>query len=74
VRLGASPRATLHIARLARTLAAFDGLDFVTPDHVQEIMVPALAHRIALEPHARFAGVTGERIVSDALAETPVPT
>lgn len=73
VRLGASPRATLHVARIARTLAAFDGLDFVTPDHVQEVAVGALAHRIALEPQARFAGATGERIVTDLIATLPVP-
>jgi MoxR-like ATPase len=73
VRLGASPRATLHIARVAQALAAFDGLAYVTPDHVQEIAVAALAHRVALEPQARFAGGTPERVVADVIARTLVP-
>lgn len=73
VRLGASPRATLHLARVAQALAAFDGLAFVTPDHVQEIAVAALAHRISLEPQARFAGTTAERVVADVIARVPVP-
>ena len=74
VRLGASPRATLHIARLAQALAACDGLEFVTPEHVQEIAVAALAHRVVLEPQAQFAGASGARVVGTLLESVALPT
>ena len=73
VRVGASPRATLHIARIAQVLAAFDGIDFVTPDHVREIAAASLAHRVALEPQAHVSGLTSERVVAEALARIPIP-
>src|SRR5213593_1312108 len=58
VQLGASPRASLALMKAAQALALFDGFDFVTPDQIQEIAVPVIAHRLALEPQAKFAGVS----------------
>ncbi|NED83673.1 ATPase, partial [Streptomyces sp. SID11233] len=46
LRLGASPRATLHLVRAARASAALAGRDFVLPDDVQHLAVPVLAHRL----------------------------
>ena len=73
VRLGASPRASLAVVKLAQALAHFDGMEFVTPDHVQEIAVEAIAHRLVLDPQRRFAGDTAQQVVEDILRTTPVP-
>ncbi|MBI2311128.1 MAG: MoxR family ATPase [Betaproteobacteria bacterium] len=74
IQLGASPRASLTLMKTAQALAAFDGLEFVTPDHVQEIAVDAIAHRLGLDPQARFSGVSATRIVQDILESVTVPT
>jgi MoxR-like ATPase len=73
VRLGASPRASLALMKLAQALAAFDGLDYVTPDHVQEIAIYTLAHRLVLDPQRRFAGESGEAVVAELVQRVPVP-
>jgi len=73
VQLGASPRASLALMKIGQALAAFDGLEFVTPDHVQEVAVPVIAHRLALEPQAKFSGVTTAGVVEEILKKVPVP-
>jgi MoxR-like ATPase len=73
VRLGASPRASLTLMKLAQALAAFDGDLFVTPDHVQEVAVEAIAHRLALDPQRRFAGESAEQLTRALVAALPVP-
>jgi len=74
VQLGASPRASLALMKAAQALALFDGEDFVTPEHVQEVAVAVIAHRLAVDPQARFSGVTATRIVEELLKAIPVPT
>jgi len=73
VQLGASPRASLALDRTARALALFDGTGFVTPDQVRELAVPVIAHRLVMEPQARFAGLTPRGVVEDVLKRIPVP-
>jgi MoxR-like ATPase len=73
VGLGASPRASLALMKAAQALAVVDGLDFVTPDHVQELAGPVIAHRMVVDSQARFSGETAERIVADILKRVPVP-
>jgi MoxR-like ATPase len=73
VRLGASPRASLAVMKLAQALAGFEGMEFVTPDHVQEIATEALAHRIVLDPQRRFAGDTAQQVVEEVVRAVPVP-
>jgi MoxR-like ATPase len=73
VQLGASPRASLALMKSGQALAVFDGLEFVTPDHIQEVAVPVIAHRLALEPQARFSGVTSAGVVEEILKKVPVP-
>ena len=73
IRLGASPRASLALQRLSQALALIDGEAFVTPDHVREIAVPALAHRVTLDSHAQFSGTSSEQVVADTLREVPLP-
>jgi len=73
VQLGASPRASLSLMKIAQTLALFDGREFVTPDHVQEMAVPVIAHRMVLDPQARFSGLTTRGIVEEILKKIPAP-
>src|SRR5881394_3802440 len=73
VQLGASPRASLALMKAAQALALFDGLDFVTPDQIQEMAVPVIAHRLALEPQAKFSGVCAAGVVAEVLKKMPVP-
>ena len=73
VQLGASPRASLTLMKLAQALALFDGQEFVTPENIQEIAVPVIAHRIVMEPQARFSGKSAEGIVEEVLKSVPVP-
>ena len=74
VQLGASPRAALSLTKAAQALALFDDLEFVTPEHIQELAVPVIAHRIMLDPQARFSGATARTIVEDVLKTIPVPS
>jgi MoxR-like ATPase len=73
VQLGASPRASLALMKTAQALALFDGLDFVTPEQIHALAVPVIAHRLALEPQARFAGRTSRMVVEDVIRKVPVP-
>jgi MoxR-like ATPase len=74
VQLGASPRASLALMKTAQALALFDNLDFVTPDQIQELAVPVLAHRLVMEPQARFSGLTARAVVEEIIQKTPVPS
>ncbi len=74
VQMGASPRASITLHQLARSLALFDGAGFVSPDLIQEIAPHVLAHRLALDPQARYAGTTGADVVREILGRIPVPT
>ncbi len=73
VQLGASPRASLALMKAAQALAVFDGIEFVTPDHIQEMAAPVIAHRLSLEPQAKFSGLSAAGIVADILKKIPVP-
>lgn len=73
VQLGASPRASLALMQAAKALALFDGSPFVTPEHIQELAVPVIAHRMVMAPEARFSGRTAEGVVEDILKTVPVP-
>ncbi|MGB3765493.1 MAG: MoxR family ATPase [Phormidesmis sp.] len=73
VQLGASPRGSIALMKVAQALALFDGYDFVTPDHIQEIAVPVLAHRLVMEAQAQFSGVTAESIITGILKTLSVP-
>lgn len=70
---GASPRGSLALMKLAKSLCVIRRRDFVTPDIVKELAVPILAHRLILKPEARVRGVDTADVVNDILGETPVP-
>ncbi|BAY08001.1 AAA family ATPase [Calothrix sp. NIES-2098] len=73
VQLGASPRASIALMKIAQALALFDGYEFVTPEHIQELAVSVIAHRLVMEPQARFSGKTATSVVEDILKSVPVP-
>jgi MoxR-like ATPase len=73
VQLGASPRASIALMKISQALALFDGFDFVTPEQVQTLAVPVIAHRLVLEPQARFSGVTARGVVEEAVKKLRVP-
>ncbi|MGK0296868.1 MAG: MoxR-like ATPase, partial [Gammaproteobacteria bacterium] len=70
---GASPRASITLMKSAQALALFDGMDFITPDHIQELAHPVIAHRLMLDSQARFSGLTAHDVVSETLKSIPVP-
>jgi MoxR-like ATPase len=71
--LGASPRAGIALLRVAKARALADSRGFLEPDDVKAVAVAVLAHRLILAPEARATGLTGEQIVRETLAKTPVP-
>src|ERR1700748_425305 len=73
LRLGASPRATLHLLRVSRAWAALDGRDYVIPDDVQALAVPVLAHRLLPTPEALVAGQFPEQVLAGIVAPLPLP-
>ena len=73
VQLGASPRASLALVGAAQALALFDGQTFVSPEHVQELAVSVIAHRLALDPQARFSGATAVAVVEEVVKTVAVP-
>jgi MoxR-like ATPase len=73
VEVGASPRGSLALQKLARARALLAGRDFVLPDDVKALAEPALSHRILVKPEPWIRGVRGEAVVRTALERTPVP-
>jgi MoxR-like ATPase len=73
IQLGASPRASIALMKTAQALALFDGFDFVAPEQIQKLAVPVIAHRLVLEPQARFSGLTTRGVVGDILKKIRVP-
>lgn len=73
VQLGGSPRSSLALMKVAQALALFDGSEFVTPEHIQELAVSVIAHRLVMQPQARFSGQTAAGVVREILKIIPVP-
>jgi MoxR-like ATPase len=73
LRLGASPRATLHLVRAARAVAALDGRDFVLPDDVQALAGPVLVHRLLPAVEAQLGGRGVDEIVEEVVRTVPMP-
>jgi MoxR-like ATPase len=70
---GAGPRGGLALIRLARAAALIDGRDFVTPDDVRGVAIPALRHRLLLAPEALIEGQRAEDILKGLLHKVPAP-
>jgi MoxR-like ATPase len=73
VQVGASPRGSLALLKLSRARAAVEGRDFVTPDDVKVVAVPALSHRITLRPELWIQRVEAADVVRDCLKRCPAP-
>ena len=73
VQVGASPRGTLAVLKASRARAALAGRDFVTPEDVKTVAVPALAHRLMLRPELWVQRVRPDDVVREALATVPTP-
>jgi MoxR-like ATPase len=74
LQVGASPRGALALLKLARCRAALRGRDFVTPDDVKAVAVPALAHRLTLKPELWVQRISAEEIVRETLDQVPTPS
>ncbi|WNM26919.1 MoxR family ATPase [Demequina capsici] len=73
VRLGVSVRGAISLSRLAMTWAAAHGRTFTTPDDVRDLAIPALSHRLILEPEAEFDGVSATDVIGQVILDVPPP-
>jgi len=73
VQVGASPRGSLALLKLSRGLAALRGRDFVTPEDVKAVAVPALSHRLTLNPELWVQRIRAEDVVAECLDAVPTP-
>ena len=71
--VGASPRGSIALVKLSRAKAALAGRDFVTPEDVKAVAVPALAHRLMVRPELWVQRLRAEDVVEDALQTVPTP-
>lgn len=74
IQMGASPRAGLTLMKCSQVLALLSGDEFVTPEHIQQLAEPIIAHRLALEADTQFSGTTAKQLVADILKSVAVPT
>ncbi|MGB7964145.1 MAG: MoxR family ATPase [Propionicimonas sp.] len=73
IRLGASPRASLQLLRVAKAQAAIGGRNYVTPDDIQALAVPTLAHRVLLSHEAQLGRRQVTEVIRGIVADVPVP-
>jgi MoxR-like ATPase len=71
--VGASPRGSIALLKLARAKAALAGRDFVIPEDVKAVAIPALAHRLTVRPELWVQRLSGEDVVAEALETVPTP-
>jgi MoxR-like ATPase len=74
LQVGASPRGALAMLKLARGWAALEGRDYVLPDDVKAIAVPALGHRVTLKPEVWIQDLSSDDIVRESIRSVPTPT
>ena len=73
LKLGPSPRAGISLFKASRALAYIQGRDFVIPDDVKKLVIPAVFHRLRISAEAEMENVTPENIINKTLSEVPVP-
>jgi len=74
LQVGASPRGSLALLKLARCRAALQGRDFATPDDVKAVAVPGLGHRLMLKPELWVQRISGDDVVQETLEQVPTPS
>ena len=70
---GASPRASLSMASMAKAIAQLRGRDYVVPGDVKEVFLPTLSHRVQLSSKAESQGKTAAQVLKSILDATPAP-
>jgi len=73
VQLAASPRASLALMKMSQAMALFENKEFVTPDLIQQLVPDVVAHRVILEPEAKYSGISSRSIVQEIIEEIPIP-
>lgn len=73
IEIGSGPRGSIALIRAARAQALLEGLDFVTPDTIKTIALPALRHRLRLTPDFEIEGIKTDTVLSDILEQVPSP-
>lgn len=73
LRLGASPRASLHLLRAIRSRAAMAGRDYAIPDDVHALAVPVLSHRVLLSTQTQLSGRSVADVIAEVVAQVPLP-
>jgi MoxR-like ATPase len=73
IQVGASPRGSLALLKLSRAKAALEGRDFVTPEDVKAVAVPALAHRLTLKPELWVQRIKADDVVRERMETVPAP-
>ena len=71
--LGASPRASLGVLRMAKAVARISGREFVIPEDVQDVIHAVLCHRLLLDPERELSGVSAEAVLNVITQSVPVP-
>ncbi|MCK5647312.1 MAG: AAA family ATPase, partial [Gammaproteobacteria bacterium] len=73
ISIGAGPRGGIALIRAARACAVVDGRNFITPDDVKKITLPAMRHRIILSPEMELEGVHVDRVLENILEKIEAP-
>lgn len=73
IQMGASTRASITMMKCSQALALIEGLDFVTPDIIQELAVPIMAHRLILNSESQYSGADSTQCILEILQDLPVP-
>ena len=73
VEVGVSPRGSIALFKLSKAHAAFYGRDYVVPDDIKNVIIPALSHRLILTAEARVQKMKSEDIIVDIINKIPVP-
>jgi MoxR-like ATPase len=71
--LGASPRASVALLLMSKSLAAIEGRDYLVPDDVKSAAPAVLRHRLVVKPEADLEGITADRVTADIIATVEVP-
>jgi len=72
LKTGCSPRGTLALFRITQARAYLEGRDYVVPEDIKAQAIPTLAHRLALDTKARYAGLQKEDVVRQILDQVPI--
>ena len=73
IAIGAGPRGSIALVRVARALALMSGRDYVTPDDIKVASLPVLRHRIALSPESELDGLSSDDLLANLIAQVPAP-